>query len=285
LLDRHRPQARVAFGNSVWVFISIVLYFELFAIVTVYAISAGDHLHAIFPTISFNAHMIGIGIASLSAMFLLSTARKLSHLSLLGTLATFCVVGALMISFFMEGDLTDEIAPTVTPPLLPAPHHALWRSSGLFQIYGFVVFTFGGHPIIPYIYDSMQKPQEFESVVHYSFAIVLGSYVAIAAFVMDQLTLSLQQYSTAATAMTILVYLMILTAFSKIMVIMFPLVIGMEDIASATISSSTTSERSKKTISGVIKVVLVVLFVLVAIHVPSFVFFTSVVGLVCATIL
>jgi amino acid permease len=122
--------ACVAFGNSVWVFISIVFYFELFAIVTVYAISAGDHLHAIFPTISFNAHMIGIGIASLSAMFLLSTARKISHLSLLGTLATLGVVGAVMTSFFMEGDITDEIAPTVTPPL-PAPHHALWRSSGL----------------------------------------------------------------------------------------------------------------------------------------------------------
>jgi vesicular inhibitory amino acid transporter len=152
----------------------------------------------------------------------------------LGTISTICVVLAVVFSFLVEGDITEELASETDLDTLqdPNPYHQIWSAGGLNSAFALVAFCFSGHAIVPSIYNSMKNPSEFERVVDVSFMIVVASCLAIGIsgysmfgdFVLDQITLSLKQYSSAVFAMEILTWLMILTAFSKLALTMFPLV-------------------------------------------------------------
>ena len=136
------------------------------------------------------------------------------------------MVLAVVASFVLEGDITEELEPVST-----GSHHQTWNSGGLTAAFGLVAYCFSGHAIVPSIYNSMEKPHEFERVVDVTFVIVVVACLAIGLsgynmfgdFVMDQITLSLNQHSSAPLAMDILTWLMILTAFSKLTLTMFPL--------------------------------------------------------------
>lgn len=245
--------AREAFGNTGAVLLGVVLYFELFSCLAIFIVSMGDHIHELFPSISVTTNMIGVTIFSalpvigkstknsneplcislpqrISTNIILSlvfrTAGLLSYLSLVGTIATICVVLAVVASFVLEGDITEELEPVST-----GSHHQAWNSGGLTAAFGLVAYCFSGHAIVPSIYNSMEKPHEFERVVDVTFVIVVVACLAIGLsgynmfgdFVMDQITLSLNQNSSAPLAMDILTWLMILTAFSKLTLTMFPL--------------------------------------------------------------
>lgn len=77
--------------------------------------------------------------------------------------------------------------------------------------------------------------------------------------------------------MTILTWLMILTAFSKYTLTMYPLALGMEEIAAPYLSS----DFFMKFISSIIKLFFTVLALMVSIFVPSFSFLCALVGMIC----
>jgi vesicular inhibitory amino acid transporter len=276
--------AREAFGEAGCILLSSVLYFELFSCICIFIVSIGDHLHTLFPTIPTTFLMIGTTVVSLVPIILLRTAKLLSYLSMVGTFATGAVVGAVVLSFAFEGNITERVADNMANPP-PGPYHDLWHTDGLALAFGLVAYCFSGHAIIPSIYSSMQKPQEFERVVNLSFLAVLSACLAVGlsgyfmfgSLVFDQVTISLEVNSSATLAMTILTYLMVLTAFSKLTLTMFPLAIGMEEIVAPYVSSDKAMEFT----STMIKMVLLVLALVVAIYVPSFSLLCSMVGMIC----
>lgn len=276
--------AREAFGYWGAFALAVVLYFELFSCICIFLVSIGDHLHTLFPSIPASTLMIGCCIISAAPIIILRTAKLLSYLSMVGTFATMCVVGAVILAYVFEGDLTTEVADKMDPVPLP-PYRDLWIVDGLAIAFGLVAYCFSGHAIIPSIYSSMQNPHDFEMVVNWSFSVVLccclavglSGYALFGNLVMDQVTISLEQNSSAALAMTILTYLMVLTAFSKLVLTMFPLALGMEEIVAPYLSS----DEAMVVASGVIKAVLMILALLVGIYVPSFSFLCSLVGMIC----
>ena len=276
--------ARSSFGEFGAVILSVVLYFELFSCICIFIVTIGDHMHTLFPSIPVITHQLAVGVVSTAPVLLLRTARLLSYLSMVGTFATVCVVGAVILAFAFEGDITEHVAAKESP-IPPPPYHSLWHGDGLVLSFGLVAYCFSGHAIVPSIYSSMQKPQEFEKVVNLTFVIVLGAclavglsgYMMFGELVFDQITISLEQNSSAELAMTILTYLMVLTAFSKLTLTMFPLAIGMEEIAAPYVSS----DAAMRITSAVIKVALLMMALAVAIYVPSFSFLCSLVGMIC----
>jgi vesicular inhibitory amino acid transporter len=167
----------------------------------------------------------------------------------------------------------------------PGPYHIFWNASGLPLAYGLVAYCFSGHAIVPSIYSSMQNPREFERVVDVTFIVVAASCIIVAvsgywmfgSLVLDQVTLSLEQNSSAKIAMTMLTYLMVLTAFSKTTLTMFPLSLGFEEI----IAPYLTSDHAMVVASHSIKMMLLLLAVIVALFVPSFSFLCAMVGMIC----
>eukprot|EP00531_Pseudo-nitzschia_arenysensis_P018428 CAMPEP_0116154178 /NCGR_PEP_ID=MMETSP0329-20121206/21639_1 /TAXON_ID=697910 /ORGANISM="Pseudo-nitzschia arenysensis, Strain B593" /LENGTH=605 /DNA_ID=CAMNT_0003651135 /DNA_START=45 /DNA_END=1862 /DNA_ORIENTATION=+ len=282
--------AREAFGNTGAVALGIVLYFELFSCLAIFIVSVADHMHELFPSVSVTTHMIGFTIFSAIPVIVFRTAGLLSYLSLIGTIATICVVLAVVFSFFVEGDITEDLEAISdsSSEQVTGSHHQNWNTSGLAAAFGLVAYCFSGHAIVPSIYNSMEKPHEFERVIDVTFTIVVAACLAIGLsgynmfgdFVLDQITLSLNQHSSAPLAMDILTWLMILTAFSKLTLTMFPLAMGFEEIVAPFISS----DSSMLIVGAIIKMILLFGALAMALFVPSFSALCSMVGIICTMV-
>jgi vesicular inhibitory amino acid transporter len=210
--------ARAAFGGTGSFVLAVILYFELFSCLCVFFVTIGDHLHELFPTISVTHHMMTVAAASTIPTMLLRTPKLLSYLSMVGTISTIAVVLAVILSAVLEGDMTKRVAEE--RGIEDArPYHTGWRTEGLMLSFGLVAYCFSGHAIVPAIYTSMARPQDFEKMVTFTFAIVIcccfavaiSGYYMFGSVVHDQVTLSLEQSSDAALAMKGLTWMMILT--------------------------------------------------------------------------
>ncbi|KAL7468544.1 hypothetical protein ACHAXS_008763 [Conticribra weissflogii] len=288
--------AREAFGDNGCICLSAVLYFELFSCLSIFFVSLGDHLHALFPSVSQSKHMtIAAGVLIVPSA-VLRTPKLLSYLSAVGTIATVSVVSAVVLSALVMFLL-----------VVKAEHFAgvdggdvevvggderdftLYSSSGLPLALGIVAYCFSGHAIVPSIYSSMARPQDFERMIDVTYGMVLACclLVGISGYYMfgndveDQITLSLENQSEHGnTLMTMLTWLMILTAMSKFTLTMFPLALGFEEMLTGILPSDLAMEL----IDSLVKIVLIFLSLAVAIFFPSFSFLCSLVGLICTMI-
>ena len=263
--------------------LSAVLYFELFSCLSIFFVSLGDHLHALFPHVSQSKHMtIVAGILTIPSA-LLRTPKLLSYLSMVGTFATVAVVSSVVISalvmFSAAGDNAD----------VEEKEYSMYSSSGLPLALGIVAYCFSGHAIVPSIYNSMQRPHEFERMIDLTYGLVLLSclFVAISGYYMfgsdvdDQITLSLEKRAGDGNLfMDCLTWLMIMTACSKFTLTMFPLALGFEEM----LTNILPSDLAMELVDSAVKIVLIFLALAVAIWFPSFSFLCSLVGLICTMI-
>ena len=207
----------------------------------------------------------------------------------MGTVATAFVVSTVCGSAIVFGDVTETVAERRGIDTHGSNSHALWMAEGLPIAFGLIAYTFSGHAIIPSIYSSMAKPQDYEKMIGFTFTAValcclvvaVSGYYMFGDIVDDQITLSLQQYSGDDNIiMKVLTWLMILTAFSKFTLTAFPLALGFEEIVAPIIPNDAVMEF----VSSVIKLFLVASSLGVAIFVPSFSMLCSLVGLICTMV-
>jgi len=286
--------AREAFGDNGCICLSAVLYFELFSCLSIFFVSLGDHLHALFPSISQSKHMtIAAGVLIVPSA-VLRTPKLLSYLSAVGTIATVAVVSAVVLSALVMFLLVakaehDFVGGDVEVVGGNERDFTLYSSKGLPLALGIVAYCFSGHAIVPSIYSSMARPQDFERMINVTYGMVLACclLVGISGYYMfgndveDQITLSLENQSeNGNTLMTMLTWLMILTAMSKFTLTMFPLALGFEEMLTGILPSDLAMEL----IDSLVKIILIVLSLAVAIFFPSFSFLCSLVGLICTMI-
>jgi vesicular inhibitory amino acid transporter len=278
--------ARESFGQCGTILLSVVLYFELFSCLCIFFVTLGDHLHTLFPMVSVTHHMIYVSFGLAVPTALLRTPKLLSYLSIVGTAATACVVSAVAGSAIYSGDISETVAFRKGIDISTTPTHVNWNTSGLPIAFGLIAYTFSGHAIIPSIYSSMKRPQDYEKMIGITFICVtlcclivaISGYWMFGSMVDDQITLSLERNSGDANIlMKILTWLMILTAFSKFTLTAFPLALGFEEIVAPIIPSDGVMEF----VSSVIKLLLIGASLTVAIFVPSFSVLCSLVGLIC----
>jgi vesicular inhibitory amino acid transporter len=126
-------------------------------------------------------------------------------------------------------------------------------------------------------------------MIDLTYAVVLSSclLVAISGYFMfgddvdDQITISLENSSdNGDVLMSLLTWLMILTAGSKFTLTMFPLALGFEEMLTGILPNDLAMEL----VDSVVKVVLIFISLAIAIFFPSFSFLCSIVGLFCSMI-
>lgn len=274
--------AREAFGDNGCYALSSVLYFELFSCLSIFFVSLGDHLHALFPDVSQSKHMTIVAFFLVVPSGLLRTPKLLSYLSAVGTFATVAVVLSVVLSALA---LIIKVGGEVDN----GREYQLYSSDGLPLALGIVAYCFSGHAIVPSIHQSMKRPQEFERMIDATYGVVLLSciLVAVSGYYMfgddveDQITISLEQQSeNSGLLMSGLTWLMILTAISKFTLTMFPLALGFEEILTGVLPSDLAME----VVDSVVKISLIFLSLAVAVFFPSFSFLCSLVGLICTMI-
>jgi hypothetical protein len=121
----------------------------------------GDHLHSLFPAISSTTHVALATVIMLVPTILLRTPTLLSYFSMIGTFATIAVFLIIIRAAVIEGDIADEVAEKQG---LPEPDRVNFRPQGLILSLGIISYCFSGHVIVPSIYSSLRKPQEFERI-------------------------------------------------------------------------------------------------------------------------
>ncbi|ONM33210.1 amino acid transporter AVT1C [Zea mays] len=221
---------QAAFGVAGRIFVSVVLYLELYASCVEYITLLGDSMSSVFPSahlafagIDMNAHTL---FAITTALAILPTVclRNLSLLSYLsagGVMATIAVIVCLFwvgigegIGFHFSGALVNV---THLPVAL--------------GLYG---FCYSGHSVFPNIYSSMKERSQFPFVLLFCFTVVTVAYagIAVSGFLMfgestmSQFTLNLpQQYIPSKIA----IWMTIVNPYTKYALTMTPVALSIEE--------------------------------------------------------
>ncbi|XP_024318904.1 amino acid transporter AVT1C [Brachypodium distachyon] len=228
-IETYPDIGRAAFGISGRIFVSVVLYLELYTCCVEYITLLGDSLSSVFPSahlaftgIYLNSHnlfAIAMALAILPSVWLRNLSL-LSYLSAGGVVATITV----MVCLFWIGIGEVGFHPSGTALNLTQLPLAL-------GLYG---YCFSGHSVFPNIYSSMKDRSQFPFVLVFCFIVVTIVYTGVACTgflmfgesTMSQFTLNMpQQYVPSKIA----IWMTIVNPYTKYALTMTPVALSIEE--------------------------------------------------------
>ncbi|XP_062202039.1 amino acid transporter AVT1C-like [Phragmites australis] len=229
-IETYPDIGQVAFGIFGRIFVSVVLYMELYASCVEYITLLGDSLSSVFPSahlaftgIYLNAHnlfAITMALAILPSVWLRNLSL-LSYLSAGGVVATITVIVCLFWVGIGEGVGFHPSGTALNLTHLPVA----------LGLYG---YCYSGHSIFPNIYSSMKERSQFTFVLVFCFVVVTIVYagVAVSGFLMfgdstmSQFTLNMpQQYIPSKIA----IWMTIVNPYTKYALTMTPVALSIEE--------------------------------------------------------
>lgn len=271
-LETYPDIGQAAFGTTGRIWISIILYVELYACCVEYIILESDNLSSLFP----NAHL-NLGAFDLNSHHLFALATTLavlptvwlrdlsvlSYISAGGVIASTLVVACL----FWVGTVDGVNVHAKGTPL---------NLSSLPVAIGLYGFCYSGHAVFPNIYSSMQKPSDYPAVLLTSFGLCTLMYAgaAIMGYFMfgeatqSQFTLNMP---TDLVASKVAVWTTIVNPFTKYALTMAPVAMCMEELIPSTNANS-------RLYSILIRTALVISTLLVGLSIPFFGLVSALIG-------
>jgi vesicular inhibitory amino acid transporter len=224
-LTTYEDIGEAAFGEFGRSLISWVLYAELIGTCGLFFILEGDHLKLLFESTMQSKETLMLLAAGI--MIPTTWLVDLSKLSFIGALGSVASVGLTGVVGF------DLVKALTNPSGYEFPHTALVHYSTYPLSFGLLAFVFAGHAVFPAIYTSMQKPEEYESMLDKTYGVVMtnclllgcAGYFLFGDKVSSEVTLDLP----AGIISTIALGLITINPFAKFALTMDPVARGVEE--------------------------------------------------------
>ncbi|KAK1627175.1 hypothetical protein QYE76_001490 [Lolium multiflorum] len=270
-IETYPDIGQAAFGISGRIFVSVVLYLELYACCVEYITLLGDSLSSVFPSahlaftgIYLNSHnlfAITMALAILPSVWLRNLSL-LSYLSAGGVVATMTVIVCLFWVGIGDGVGFHPSGTALNLTRLPVA----------LGLYG---YCFSGHSVFPNIYSSMKEPSQFPFVILFCFIVVTVVYAGVAATgflmfgenTMSQFTLNMpQQYIPSKIA----IWMTIVNPYTKYALTMTPVALSIEEAL---------PKKMRNYLAGMcVRTALVISTVIVALSFPYFALVMALLG-------
>ncbi|CAH9116050.1 unnamed protein product [Cuscuta europaea] len=271
-LETYPDIGHAAFGPTGRILLSIFLYVELYACCIEYIILEADNLSSLFPNaylslggVRLDAHHL---FALITAVVVLPT-MFLRDLTLLSYISAGGVVASvLVVSCLYWVGLVDHVGFESKPTSMNLSTFPV-----AIGLYG---YCYQGHAVLPNIYASMQKRNQFPAVLLTSFGIVTLMYIATAVmgYMMfgdsaeSQFTLNMP---TELVASKVAVWATVVNPLTKYALTMLPVAMSLEEL--------TPSGQTKSHLYSIfIRTALVISTLIIGLLIPFFGLVMSLIG-------
>ncbi|KAH0685872.1 hypothetical protein KY284_016425 [Solanum tuberosum] len=230
-IETYPDIGQAAFGTTGRIFVSIILYVELYASCVDIIIVEGDNLSAIFPNahlslggFELDARHLFVVLATLAVLptVWMRDLSVLSYISVGGVIASVLVVLCLYWAGLVDHVGFESKGTVLNLPTLPVA----------IGLYG---FCFGGHAVFPNIYTSLADRSQFHAVLLTSFVMVTLLYggTAVLGYLMfgdsteSQFTLNLPK---GLIASKVAVWTTVVNPFTKYALTLSPVAMSLEEL-------------------------------------------------------
>ncbi|KAF0908730.1 hypothetical protein E2562_028166 [Oryza meyeriana var. granulata] len=262
-----------AFGWAGRLVVSAFMYAELYLVATGFLILEGDNLDKLFPSACVSLGTVSLAGKQLFVVLValviapttwLRSLSVLAYVSATGVFASVIIVLSVLWAAAVDG---VGFSGRGTTPL---------RITGLPTALGLYIFCYGGHPVFPTLYTSMNQKSQFPKMLVICFLLCTLNYGAMAVLgylmygdgVLSQVTLNLP---VARLSSKVAIYTTLLNPISKYALVMTPIAAAIEERICGAVGAGAA-------VSVAVRTLLVLSTVAVALAVPFFADLMALVG-------
>jgi len=293
-IDGFHDMGQLVFGVYGKLLISVLFICETFGFCCVFLIIEGENLSHQLGHMAYFESWQKTDFMTLSAVIflpscLLRNLSWLAYFSAVGVMSSFCLLFGVLATGLMNIEPNADFckgAPSCTGSLYTPSQTDTAHMENLLQMLGLVMVGFSGHAVFPTLRNDMANKEDYPQMVNVTYAVTSVAYFTMACcgYLMfgnsaqPEVTVNM---STDTVIAQVIIWIVIVNPITKFALDLAPIALGLEAFLTV---SFRIPEKSRLFLflSGIIRILLVGLALIIVISAPSFATVLGVMGSLCS---
>eukprot|EP00277_Geminigera_cryophila_P012763 CAMPEP_0179438856 /NCGR_PEP_ID=MMETSP0799-20121207/22533_1 /TAXON_ID=46947 /ORGANISM="Geminigera cryophila, Strain CCMP2564" /LENGTH=539 /DNA_ID=CAMNT_0021220779 /DNA_START=56 /DNA_END=1675 /DNA_ORIENTATION=+ len=292
-IDGFHDMGQVVFGVYGKLLISVLFICETFGFCCVFLIIEGENLSHQLGHMPYFESWQKTDFMTLSAIIflpscLLRNLSWLAYFSAVGVLSSFCLLFGVLATGLLNIAPNAEFcdAPDCTGSLYTPSKTDPAHMENLLQMLGLIMVGFSGHAVFPTLRNDMVNKEDYPQMVNVTYAVTSVAYfmMACCGYLMfgnsaqPEVTVNM---STDTVITQVIIWIVIVNPITKFALDLAPIALGLEAFLTVSFRIPESS-RLFLFLSGIIRILLVGLALIIVISAPSFATVLGVMGSLCS---